>query len=80
MNNVFHSLSSDVNVVCAINVLKFWLERFQNMVSQKTMDTWAIRPIHVQMRRGIMNSHCQSNCRQFWKGVDRLTQERSVLR
>ena len=32
------------------------------------------------MAVGITVSHCQSYCRRFWKGMDRLTRDKSVLR
>ena len=72
--------SCDVNVNCAINVLKFRLGRFQKIVTQMRRLICPINPRKVQMMAGMTMSHCLSNCRQFWKGMDRLTQDRSVLR
>ena len=72
--------SRDVNVNCAINVLKFWLGRFQNIVTRMSRLICPINPRRAQMVAGITMSHCLSYCRRFWKGMDRLTRDRSVLR
>ena len=72
--------SRDVNVNCAINVLKFRLGRFQNIVTRMSRLICPISPRIAQMVAGMTMSHCLSYCRRFWKGMDRLTQDKSVLR
>ena len=72
--------SRDVNVNCAINVLKFWLGRFQNIVMRMRRSICPINPRRAQMAAGITMSHCLLYCRQFWKGMDRLTRDKSMLR
>ena len=72
--------SCDVNVSCAMNVLKFWFRRFQKIVTRTSRSMCAANPRKVQSIIGIVKSHYLSNCRQFWKGMDRLTRDRSVLR
>ena len=72
--------SCDVNVNCAINVLKFRLGRFQNMVTRMSRSICPINPRRAQMVAGIIRSHCLSYWRRFWKGMDRLTRDKSVLR
>ena len=72
--------SCDVNVNCAMKVLKFRLGRFQKIVTHMRRSIFPISPRKVQMMAGMTMSHCLSNCRQFWKGMDRLTRDRSVLR
>ena len=72
--------SCDVNVNSAINVLKFQLGRFQNIVMQMSRSICPINPRRAQMVAGIVKSHCLSYCRRFWKGMDRLTRDKSVLR
>ena len=72
--------SRDVNVNCAINVLKFRLGRFQNIVTCMSRLICPINPRRAQMVAGITMSHCLLYCRRFWKGMDRLTRDRSVLR
>ena len=72
--------SCDVNVNCAMNVLKFRLGRFQNIVTQMSRSICPINPRRVQMVAGITMSHCRSYCRRFWNSMDRLTRDRSVLR
>ena len=71
--------SCDVSVNCAINVLKFWLGRFQNIVTRMSRSICPINPRRAQMVAGIVKSHCLSYCRRFWKGMDRLTRDKSVL-
>ena len=70
----------DVNVNCAINVLKFRLGRFQKIITRMSKSICATSPRNVQMIIGIVMSHCLSYWRRFWKGIDRLTRDRSVLR
>ena len=70
----------DVNVNCAINVLKFRLGRFQNIVTRMRRSICPINPRRAQMVAGMIMSHCLLYCRRFWKGMDRLTQDKSVLR
>ena len=70
----------DVNVNCAINVLKFQLGRFQNIVTHMRRSICPINPRRAQMVAGMTMSHCLSYCRRFWKGMDRLTRDKSVLR
>ena len=70
----------DVNVNCAMNVLKFRLGRFQNIVTCMSRSIWATNPRKVQIMIGIMTSHCLSYWRRFWKGMDRLTRDRSMFR
>ena len=72
--------SHDVNVNCAINVLKFRLGRFQNIVTHMRRSICPINPRRVQMVAGMTMSHCLLYCRRFWKGMDRLTQDKSVFR
>ena len=72
--------SCDVNVNSAINVLKFQLGRFQNIVMRMRRSICPINPRRAQMAVGITVSHCRSYCRRFWKGMDRLTRDKSVLR
>ena len=72
--------SCDVNVNCAINVLKFRLGRFQNIVTWMSRLICPINPRRAQMAAGMTMSHCLSYCRRFWKGMDRLTRDKSVLR
>ena len=76
----FQFSSHDVNVNCVINVLKFWLGRFQNIVTRMRRSICPINPRRAQMAAGITMSHCLLYCRQFWKGMDRLTRDKSVLR
>ena len=71
--------SCDVNVNCAINVLKFRLGRFQNIVTRMSRSICLINPRRAQMVAGITMSHCLLYCRRFWKGMDRLTRGKSVL-
>ena len=70
----------DVNVNCAMNVLKFRFRRFQNIVTRTRRSIWAASPRKVQSIIGIVKSHCLLYWRRFWKGMDRLAQDRSVLR
>ena len=71
----------DVNVNCAMNVLKFWLGRFQNIVvTRMSRSICPINPRRAQMAAGMTMPHCLSYCRRFWKGMDRLTRDKSVLR
>ena len=70
----------DVNVNCAMNVLKFRLGRFQNIVTRMSRSICPINPRRAQMVAGMTMSHCLSYCRRFWKGMDRLTRDKSVLR
>ena len=70
----------DVNVNCAINVLKFRLGRFQNIVTWMRRSICPINPRRAQMVAGMTMSHCLLYCRRFWKGMDRLTRDKSVLR
>ena len=71
----------DVNVNCAMNVLKFWLGRFQNIVvTRMSRSICPINPRRAQMAAGMTMSHCLLYCRRFWKGRDRLTRDKSVLR
>ena len=72
--------SCDVSVNCAIKVLKFWLGRFQNIVTRMSRSICPINPRRAQMVAGITISHCLSYCKRFWKGMDRLTQDKSVFR
>ena len=65
--------SRDVKVNCAINVLKFWLGRFQNIVTRTSRSICPINPRRAQMAAGMTISHCLLYCRRFWKGMDRLT-------
>ena len=55
--------SRDVNVNCAINMLKFQLGRFQNIVTHMSRSICPINPRRVQMVAGITISHCLSCCR-----------------
>ena len=55
----------DVNVNCAINVLKFWLGRFQNIVMRMSRSICPINPRRAQMAAGMAISHCLSYCRWF---------------
>ena len=71
--------SCDVNVNCAMNVLKFRLGRFQNIVTRMSRSICPINPRRAQMVAGITMSHCLLYCRRFWKGMDRLTRDKSVL-
>ena len=80
MNRFSQDSSCDVNVNCAINVLKFRFGRFQKIVTRTNRSMWAANPRKVQSMIGIVKSHCLSNWRRFWKGMDRLTRDRSVLR
>ena len=73
-------LSCDVNVICAMNVLKFRFRRFQKIVTRTSRSMWAANPRKVQSMIGIVKSHCLSNCRRFGKGMDRLARDTSVLR
>ena len=72
--------SRDVSVNCAMNVLKFRLGRFQNIVTRMSRSICPINPRRGQMAAGMTISHCLSYCRRFWKGMDRLTRDKSVLR
>ena len=72
--------SCDVNVNCAMNVLKFQLGRFQKIITRTSRSIWATSPRKVQSTIGIVKSHCLSNWRRFGKGMDRLTRDRSVFR
>ena len=80
MNRFSQDSLCDVNVNCAMNVLKFRLGRFQNIVTRTSRSIWATSPRKVQSIIGILKSHCLLNWRRFWKGLDRLTRDRSVLR
>ena len=52
MNSVSHSSSSNVIENCAINVFKFQLGRFQNIVSQKSRDIWAVKADQCANEKG----------------------------
>ena len=80
MKRLSQDSSCDVNVNCAMNVLKFRFGRFQNIVTCTSRSIWATSPRKVQSIIGIVKSHCLSYCRRFWKGMDRLTRDRSVFR
>ena len=80
MNKFSQDSSCDVNVSCAMNVLKFRFGRFQKIVTRTSRSIRATSPRKVQSTIGIVKSHCLSNCRRFWKGMDRLTRDRSVFR
>ena len=80
MNRFSQDSLCDVNVNCAMNVLKFRFGRFQNIVTRTSRSMWAVKPRKVQSMIGKVKSHCLSNWRRFWKGMDRLTWDRSVLR
>ena len=71
--------SCDVSVNCSIKVLKFQLGRFQNIVTRMSRSICPINPRRAQMAAGIVKSRCLSYCRRFWKGMDRLTRDKSVL-
>ena len=60
MNRFSQDSSCDVNVSCAMNVLKFWLGRFQKIVTRMSRLIWAISPRKVQIMIGIVMSHCLS--------------------
>ena len=72
--------SCDMNVNCAINVLKFRFGRFQKIVTRTSRSMRAASPRKVQRTNGIVKSHRLSNCRRLLKGMDRLARDRSVLR
>ena len=55
--------SHDVNVNCAINVLKFRLGRFQNIVTCMSRSIRPINPRRAQMAAGMTMSHCLLYCR-----------------
>ena len=80
MNRFSQDSLCDVNVNCAMNVLKFRFGRFQKIVTRTSRSMCAAKPRKVQRMIGIVKSHCLSNCRRFGKGMDRLTRDRSVLR
>ena len=79
-NRFSQDSSCDVNVSCAMNVLKFRFGRFQKIVTRTSRSIWAASPRKVQIMIGIVKSHCLSNCRRLLKGMDRLTRDRSVWR
>ena len=72
MKRFSQDLLCDVNVNCAMNVLKFRFGRFQNIVTRTRRSIWAASPRKVQSIIGIVKSHCLSYWRRFWKGMDRL--------
>ena len=80
MNKFSQDLSCDVNVNCAMNVLKFRFGRFQKIVTRTSRSMRAASPRKVQIIIGIVKSHCLSNWRRLLKGMDRLARDRSVLR
>ena len=80
MNKFSQDSLCDVNVNCAMNVLKFRFGRFQKIVTRMSRSIWAASPRKVQSIIGIVKSHCLSYWRRFWKGMDRLTRDRSVFR
>ena len=80
MNRFSQDSSCDVNVNCAINVLKFRFGRFQKIVTRTSRSICAANPRKVQSMIGMVKSHFLSNCRRLLKGMDRLTRDRSVLR
>ena len=61
MNKFSQDLSCDVNVNCAINVLKFQFGRFQKIVTQTSRSIQVTSPRKVQSTIGIVKSHCLSN-------------------
>ena len=79
-NRFSQDSSCDVNVSCAMNMLKFRFGRFQKIVTRMSRSICAANPRKVQSIIGIVKSYCLSNCRRFWKGMDRLARDRSVLR
>ena len=58
MKSDSHSSSCDVNVNCAMNVLKFRLGRFQNMVRWMRQFIWDASLRNAKTTIGIMKSHC----------------------
>ena len=80
MNRFSQDSSCDVNVNCAMNVLKFRFGRFQKIVTRTSRSMCAASPRKVQSMIGIVKSHFLSNCRRLLKGMDRLTRDRSILR
>ena len=80
MKRFSQDLSCDVNVNCAMNVLKFRFGRFQKIITRTRRSICATSPRKVQSIMGTVKSHCLSYCRRFWKGMDRLTRDRSVFR
>ena len=80
MNRFSQDSSCDVNVNCAMKVLKFRFGRFQKIVTRTSRSMCAASPRKVQRMIGIVKSHFLSNCRRLLKGMDRLARDRSILR
>ena len=61
MNKFSQDSSCDVNVNCAMNVLKFRFGRFQKNVTRTSKSMCAVNPRNVQSKIGMVKSHCLSN-------------------